>query len=192
MLSRLRLLTTLIAACLLTACQPAAPEITPEPSFQCTPEAGGEPYECSARQHEEMVAKDQLYTEAEAVYRKFFEEDTRLLRSGGTKKPTKELLATATGAFLEDSMEYYRYVSHRRARLVGGTIKLDLTRAAGLAKGGSLVALRACIDASSAKLVVAGKKQGTGHRGVDIVYFGRIGDDLMIQGADGEDDAKCS
>ena len=56
------------------------------PSYRCTPEAGGAEFDCTQHQYDEMVAKDKLYAEAEAVYRKFFVEDVRIFRKGGIKR----------------------------------------------------------------------------------------------------------
>ena len=78
-----RLASSVVLACLLAGCQPPAPSPTPVPSYRCTPEAGGAEFDCTQHQYDEMVAKDKLYAEAEAVYRKFLAEDVRILRAGG-------------------------------------------------------------------------------------------------------------
>ncbi|HSK31998.1 MAG TPA: hypothetical protein VK903_00805, partial [Propionicimonas sp.] len=77
------------------------------PSYRCTPEAGGAEFDCSQKQYDDMVAKDKLYAEAEAVYRRFLAEDIRIMRAGGVPTPTPVLLETATGAFLDDVMAEY-------------------------------------------------------------------------------------
>ena len=84
----------LALALALAGCQPATTTPTPVPSYRCTPEAGGAEFDCSQHQYDDMVAKDQLYAEAEAVYRKFFAEDVRILRKGGVQEPTEALLRT--------------------------------------------------------------------------------------------------
>jgi len=184
---------TAVAACLLTGCQPATtPTPSPAPSYSCTPEAGGDEFSCSQHQYDEMVAKDKLYAEAEQVYRTFFAEDSRILRRGGISEPTEVIKATTTGDFLENSMDYYKSLKRQRATLVGGEIELTrLERAPGVSKGGSVVALRACIDATSTRIFIRGKDSGPGRLGVDILYFGRVDGVLKILGADGKEDQPC-
>jgi hypothetical protein len=187
-----RLAVAVAAACLLAGCQPPAPTTTPVPTYQCTPEAGGAEFGCSQHQYDDMVAKDKLYAEAEAVYRKFFAEDVRILRSGGLSEPTPGLLETTTGAFLNDSLDYYRSLRADRSKLVGGAVNLvALKRMPGASKGGSLVAMKACIDASSARILLGGKDSGPGRTGSDLLYFGRSDGTLKIQGADGQEGQRC-
>jgi hypothetical protein len=184
--------TLLFACTLLTGCQPPAPTPIPTASYRCTPEAGGAEYECTPHEHDDMVAKDKLYTEAEAVYRRFLAEDERILRAGGLITPTPVLKETATGAFLADSLDYYRSLAEEKSRLMGGEVHLvALRRQPGVAKGGSLVALKACIDASSARIVIGTKHEGPGRKGSDVLYFGRVGGLLKIQGADGKEGDEC-
>jgi len=140
-----------------------------------------------------MVAKDKLYAEAEAVYRKFFAEDSRIFRAGGITEPTPVLLETTTGAFLDDSMALYRSLKKDERKLVGGEITLvRLARAPGLVKESSLVAMKACVDARSTTVFEHGKKTGKGFMVEDLLYFGRFGDAMKIQGADGQQEGKCS
>lgn len=189
-----RLVFTAASLCLLAACTPTSPTPTPSPapSYRCTPEAGGDEFDCTQAQHDEMIAKDKLYAEAEAVYRKFLNEDVRILRDGGIATATPVIKETATGAFLTDSMDYYRSLKKDKAKLIGGEVLLRaLVRAPGVTKGGSVVAMRACVDASSARIVIDGKDYGPGRRGSDLLYFGRVGGALKIQGADGKEVDTC-
>lgn len=188
-----RLALTVAALCLLTACTPTTtPTPSPAPSYRCTPEAGGDEFDCTPAQYDEMVAKDKLYAEAEAVYRKFFDEDVRILREGGITKPSAPLLETTTGDFLTDSMDYYRSLKSDKATLVGGEVVLtDIVREPGASKGGSVVAMRACVDATSARIELDGKDFGPGRKGSDLLYFGRVDGDLKIQGADGKEGGTC-
>lgn len=188
-----RLAVTVTAVCLLAGCQPAAPPSPlPTPSFRCTPEAGGPEFDCTPRQHDDMVAKDQLYAEAEAVYRKFFAEDVRIFRAGGVTEPTAVLLETTTGAFLDDSMGLYRSFVVEGRRAVGGTIRLvSLERLPGVSKGGSVVAMRACTDATTTRTYRHGKPVGKGGAGMDTLYFNRVAGVLKIQGADGKAVESC-
>lgn len=184
--------SAVLCACLLAGCQPPAVTPSPAPTFRCTPEAGGAEFECSQQQHDEMVAKDELYAEAEAVYRRFFEEDVRMFRIGGADEATEVLLDTTAGDFLRDSLDLYRKLKREGRKSVGGEIRLaSLVRAPGTSKGGSVVALRACIDASSTKTVVRGQVVEQGGSGSDLLYFGRFDAGLKIQGADGKAVESC-
>jgi len=162
------------------------------PSYRCTPEAGGAEFHCSQKQYVDMVAKDKLYAEAEAVYRKFFEEDVRIFRAGGITKPTPVVLETTTGDFQVDSMDLYNSFVREGRKSVGGDIRLArLDRVPGASKGGSVVALRACVDASSTTTVRHGSSPEKGGFGSDLLYFGRSDGTLKIQGADGEAVESC-
>lgn len=188
-----RSLIAFAAALLLAGCsQPPATPPSTAPSFRCTPEAGGAEFDCTQQQYDEMLAKDKLYAEAEAVYRKFFEEDVRILRAGGVDEPTSVLLETTTGDFLDDSMAYYRALKRNGVETVGGEIRLvSLERAPGLSKGGSVVVLRACVDATSTTRHSKGGSSEPGGAGSDVLYFGRFDGQLKIQGADGKAVESC-
>lgn len=182
-----------IVTIVLAGCQPVAPTTpVPAPSFRCTPEAGGAEFDCTQAQYDEMVAKDKLYAEAEAVYRRFFAEDERILRAGGIEEPTPVLLETTTGAFLENSMTLYRSFLAEGRRSVGGVIRLaSLSRMPGISKGGSIVAMDACIDATSTTTYIRGKAAGKGGAGIETLYFGRVDGVLRVQGADGRAVESC-
>ncbi len=187
-------IAVLAASCvLLTACtaapQPSTPApsaTTPTPTFSCTPEAGGTAYECSQFDYDQMIAKDKLYAEAEAVYRRFAAEDERILRAGGTTEATPILRETTTGPFLAETLERYRWMHARDRHLSGGTFKLmSLKRAPDRSKKGSIVAMRSCVDLRSVQIVEGDKAVGGGVVGTDLLYFIRDGEQLKILGADG-------
>jgi hypothetical protein len=187
-----RLASIIVAACLLTGCQPPAPPPSPLPSYRCTPEAGGAEFDCSQKQYDDMVAKDKLYAEAEAVYRKFLAEDIRIAREGGVAEPTEQLLATATGAFLDDVMAGYRDDEAQGITIRGGDrIVKSLARLVGVAKAGSSVALRVCVDSSSVEVFRAEQRVGSGLITSDDLYFGRADGALKILGADGKEVKSC-
>lgn len=188
-MARSRFVASAAACVLLVGCTAApvvSPTPTPTPTFSCTPEAGGTAYECSQFDYEQMVAKDKLYAEAEAVYRKFAAEDERLLRAGGTTAATPVLLETTTGPFLADSMSIYRSMAEKRRHLSGGEIKLvRIARVPGAQKQGSIVALRVCVDLRTVTIIENGQRIGPGVNGSDLLYFARRDGRLMILGADG-------
>ncbi|WP_377103174.1 hypothetical protein [Propionicimonas sp. T2.31MG-18] len=162
------------------------------PTYACTPEAGGAEFSCSQQQYDEMVAKDKLYAEAEAVYRRFLQEDLRISRTGGTESATSVLLETTAEAFLKKALEGYRQDRAEGLSARGGDrVVRSIERLAGVSKGGSLVALRACVDASSVTVYKAGKYVGKGLVTRDDLYFKRIGSALKVIGADGSEVSSC-
>jgi hypothetical protein len=189
-------IAALALACLLpvgcTAAPVPTPTPTPAPTFRCTPEAGGADHECSQFDYEQMVAKDKLYAEAEAVYRKFFAEDVRIYRAGGVDEPTPILLETTTGRFLEDSMRIYRALRKYETRAVGGEFRISwLHRIPGESKNGSEVTLQSCTDASSVLLVAPGAKDLNAGWGLESLYFSRIEGSIKLSSASGDQVASC-
>lgn len=158
---------------LITACA-QAPTVTPTPApiIRCTPEAGGAEYDCSQAQHDEMVAKDRLYAEAEAVYRVFFSEDVRIARLGGVPTRTDVIDKTTMGDFRSDSMDLYRDMHAKGRRSVDGEIVLvRLDRSPGLSQAGSVVSLQACTDASTTRTEEKRKVIGKGAIVEDQLFF---------------------
>lgn len=187
-----RLASIVVLACLLAGCQPAAPVPTPVPSYRCTPEAGGPEFDCTQHQYDDMVAKDKLYAEAEAVYRKFLAEDIRIMRAGGVLEPTPALLETASGAFLADVMEEYVEMHKLGLRAEGqDPVLVQLVRQPGRSKGGSVAVLTSCIDSTETAFVRSGKVQKHGPIARDTVYFGPAGAAMRIIGADGGKVPRC-
>jgi hypothetical protein len=187
-----RLAVAVAAACLLAGCQPPAPTTTPVPTYQCTPEAGGAEFGCSQHQYDDMVAKDKLYAEAEAVYRKFFAEDVRIYRSGGVVDATPPIIETTTGDFYADSLDLYQSLKRTKTRVVGGEIRLvSLVRAPGSTKAGSIVAMKSCVDGSTTEIRSPGEKAEKGAIGSDLLYFVRVDGLLKIGSADGQEVKSC-
>ncbi len=182
----------LAATFLLAACQPSgpgqptptsspsAPVATPTPTFMCTPEAGGEASPCSEAQHDEMKAKDALYEEAEAVFREYFAENIRISRAGGVEEPTEVILATTTGAARESVMKAFREFARRGSRARGPDPTLSVAREPGASRDGSVVAIRACVDASAWAFYKGDDKVSEGRTAEDRVYFSQIGDGLRM------------
>ncbi len=189
-----RLVFTAAALCLLAACTPTSPTPTPSPvpSYRCTPEAGGDEFDCTQAQHDEMIAKDRLYAEAEAVYRRYLAEDMRIARDGGVREPTEALLDATSGAFLENAIAEYRSNLKEKITIEGGEREVkSLTRLVGLSKAGSIVAIRSCVDATSIRVLKNGKYVGRGLVTQDDLYFGLIDSHLKIIGADGRELESC-
>lgn len=177
-MAALRIGTRLSTLALVTVvgCAPVQPTTVPTPSPTCTPEAGGTPYPCTRYNYDQMLAKDKLYAEAEAVYRNLLAEDERIKRAGGAVQPTQVLLDNATGAYLDAAVKVYgNYRSHGTVA-VGGKFRLAyLRRAPGISRAGSVVALDACVDASTVTLRSKTEKN-PGNVRVQRAYFSISGD----------------
>ena len=174
-------------------CQPPAPTPVPVASYRCTPEAGGAEFDCSQRQFDEMVAKDELYAEAEAVYRKFFAENTRILRRGGISTPSPILLETTSGAFLDDAMDNYKFLIDGGLRATGKDPDLvRFVRKPGVAKAGSEVVATICVDGSDLMFEGRrGERAGAGKLTQDDTYFARVDGSMKVIGADGKVVESC-
>lgn len=187
-----RRLLPVLALVVAVGCTPAAPTPSPLPSFRCTPEAGGAEFDCSQAQYDEMVAKDALYAEAEAVYRKYLAEHIRILRAGGLGEPTEVLQMTTSGEFLSDAMVTYRDYAARQIEASGEDPQvLSLERAPGRAKTGSLVSMTSCVDARTLTFSEADEYLGRGTLARDENYFARIDGVLKLIGVDGEQVEEC-
>jgi len=187
-----RRLLPVLALVVAVGCTPAAPTPSPLPSFRCTPEAGGAEFDCSQAQYDEMVAKDALYAEAEAVYRTYLAEDARILRLGGVDEPTKVLLETTAGDFLAGAMADYRdlVASGTNARGNDPVLK-TIERAPGNSKAGSLAAMVTCVDGSSFEFIRDGKSVSRGTAVQNENYFSRVDGVLKVIGADGRQVEAC-
>lgn len=178
---------------LITACQ-QAPAVTPAPApiLRCTPEAGGAEYDCSQAQHDEMVAKDRLYAEAEAVFRRFFAENIRISRAGGVVKATPVLLETSTGHFLDDVLGQFRAQAKEGSRAKGSDpVIKSMTRRPGLSKSGSVVTVTTCVDATGWSFFIEEEFRSSGVPAKDDIYFAYSEGRLKMIGADGKEVASC-
>ena len=179
---------------LITACA-QAPTVTPTPApiIRCTPEAGGAEYDCSQAQHDEMVAKDRLYAEAEAVFRRAFAENIRISRAGGSPEATPVMLETAAGDFLDGLRSEYARLVAEQLRAKGRDPKIvSVMRLPGKSKGGSVVALRVCVDASDWSFYRDGKAISHGFPAADDIYFATLDGRIRMIGADGRKVERCN
>ncbi len=181
-----------LCACLLAGCQPPAVTPSPNPTFKCTPEAGGAEFECSQQQYDDMVAKDKLYAEAEAVYRRFLEEEVRVLRLGGTDAATEVILETTAGAFRTEVLEDLRSAKANGVSVdAGSRVVKRVARMPGVSKGGSRISLSICVDSTAVHFLENGRDAGFGSVTNDDLYFAFDGDRLKVIGADGEEVDGC-
>lgn len=161
---------------------PPAPSVTPEPTFACTPEAGGGPsFSCDRRQHEEMVAKEALYAEAEKVYREFQSEDFRIQWHSSEGAPSAIITERATGSFLAHLAAAYATVRKEGFSGAGGEPSIVYVRRVPAATvEGSLVALESCLDGSKAPVLRKGKQVGSGVIVRNTYFFSRVSGQLKI------------
>jgi hypothetical protein len=166
-------------AALLTGCGTANP--VGQPTYSCTPADGGTAYPCYQVQYDQKVKEDQLYAEAEAVYRKFLAEDERINRIGGVSEPTPVLLETTTGDYLKSAMANYQALKAAKATAVGGEFKVVwFKRVLHDARGASVATLTACFDTSSVQMGSKGKASQAGRITERTGYFVRDGETLKV------------
>jgi len=147
----------LIAALLLAGCTQtpvtspttgAPSSAAPTPTYTCSP-AGGTPAPCSKEEYDKAQAENALIAEAEAVYRKYFDENVRIFKAGGSSKPTRVLSQTTTGTFLDQAMQDYRDVKKANLRGTGQAKIKILKPRMDVQKDGSIAALDVCTDATA-------------------------------------------
>jgi hypothetical protein len=152
-----------------------------EPTYSCTPEAGGTPSPCRRVQFEESSKRLALYAEAEAVYRKYLAEDERIWRAGGVSEATAVMQETLTGPALSSALNFYQALGSTHTKLDGGESKLVwVKRVPDEISPGMLVALQACVDQHTASLVSEGEPTESGGYFSDTINFSREGGVLKI------------
>ena len=195
----------MLAAVVLAGCQPTATPTSPTPTspsastvspvptptYQCTPEAGGEATPCTQIQHEDMKAKDRLYAEAEAVFREGFAESVRIRRAGGVTEPTAVMLRTMDGFYLEDVLSTFQRQHERGTVTKGEDPKIVTVERLIQSKAGSIVALAICVDATGWGSYKGDERVNDGGISIDDTYFARIEGTLKMIGADGREAESC-
>lgn len=179
------LLAALVAASSLTVgctSTPAATSTpTPRPTFTCTPEAGGDGYPCTEADYQAMRAKDALYAEAEAVYRRYFEETARHQVDYRVAEITQVIEETTDGPYLAVLKLDYEDLRKDRVTASGGLPKLVwVGRSPGYVQDGSDVALETCVDSSHLTVFSGGRLVGPGAVTKTREYFVRIGGSLKL------------
>lgn len=184
-----------LAALGLASCTPTTPTQTPrpEPTFQCTPEAGGTPMPCTQQQHDDMVAKDALYAEAEAVTQRLYAELDKLYRAGGYDELPAPLLALTEGAGRESVLKLAHDVRSAGTRSEGGTMSLLWTkRYVGAWKDGSELALVTCFDARTTITKTPGKPDRPGRMTSDVLFFKRVDGAMKLWADAPSTDGECT
>jgi len=179
-----------ITAIALSGCTQPNPNAAP--TYTCTPSNGGTPQPCYKAEHDLQVKEDALYTEAEAVYRKFVVEEERIYRSGGIDEPSATLRDVATGDFIQGKTITYQALKQTSTKMIGGEITLAWIRPAPkAATPETLVTMEACLDASSASIVTPGLETVSAGYTSDVLHFVREDGQLKITSALGDVVDKC-
>lgn len=175
-----------LALALLAGCTPA-PAPTPTPTVVATGPTEGP----STPSGSPSMTEDELYAEAERVFRAWVAEDEKITRSGGIVTPRfSELTADPLRALM---LEDYAGLRKRGEKMAGGSYRIEFIRPApGKTRKGSVVALSTCVDSRSAQFSVGGKVEKKGSKILSTSYFQLEGSALLLmfqQGSMG--DAVC-
>lgn len=181
----MRKLVLLVAlGCAVTACSPSepAPTAAPTPTLAGTPSVD--------------PSTDPLYLEAVDVYKKFFAEVDKAEMSGF--KPAS--LSPAIDPYVTGTMKEVFEEAYKADRASGlylrgteGKASPQFAPNPGVSKGGSVISIRLCTDASGLEVVEKGTNKVVGHGTFtyDEVYFKREGETLKGFAQDSKDVSKC-
>jgi hypothetical protein len=154
-------------------CVPSAspsPSVSVAPSVTCTP-VGASPKPCSTEEAQRAEADAKLYADAEAVYRRFFEENVRIYRLGGTEEPTPVLKETTTGFFQRAAMSVYGDLRTEGSKGRGTARLVTVVPRVALQYEGSVAALEVCFDARGMGFWLDGREVSRGPVGRETVYL---------------------
>ncbi|MCE1175066.1 MAG: hypothetical protein LWW77_10725 [Propionibacteriales bacterium] len=183
-------LSAALAGVMVAGCAPADP--AGQPTYSCTPEAGGTPFPCYKVQRDEYDKLDALYAEAEAVYRRYLAEDERILRAGGVEEPTPVMLETLSGDALSSAASVYVAFRKTGTRLEGGPVKLAwLKRRPDALRPGMKVAMQSCVDSNAAVLSSPGEADEPAGFTSDTMNFGVVDGVLRIVAVTGDPVPAC-
>jgi len=149
------------------------------PTYTCSP-AGGTPAPCSKDEYDKVQSENALIAEAEAVYRKFWDENVRINQMGGVKAATPTLRETTTGMFLEATLATYQEILDEGLTGVGDVKLVTLTPRSDLIHEGSLISLEACTDASNLEFRRGKRRVDNGPIYVEEVYLKRFDGALKL------------
>jgi hypothetical protein len=188
---RLSLLSSALACSVLVACaglSPASPTLSP--AYRCVPEAGADPVPCGPIEFEQAQARDALYAEAEAVYRRFWTEWERLY-AFESPAVSLEIEATTAGSFLKYVEAEFAAPSYAR-RVAGNARLVRLARYVGGSHSGFTVSLNACWDSSGVTFSPRGGGPETTGGAVDEnVFLSRLDGVLKLVEAESETVRQC-
>ncbi len=197
----LRAAATAASLIVLAGCSPqpvATPTPTADgprssPTYTCTPAGGGDPYPCTGQQYTDQQRQQVLVDQAESVYKKYFNEASRLYRVGGASQATSALTATTADAYLAAKQNEFASLKAKGLKAVGGNIKLaKMTPNPDATDKGADVGLDTCIDATTVQLKSGDQVvSNSGFAVAGTVYLKRQGNDLKIVDAEERQVANC-
>ncbi|MDN5571228.1 MAG: hypothetical protein L0G22_08250 [Propionibacteriaceae bacterium] len=154
-----------------------SPTPTPKPSFQCTPEAGGDAYPCDQHDYERMVQRDAEYVEAERIAKRVRELSDELLVS---KQPINdELRSLATGETQAGLESALADASATGVDFSGAREIAWVKRAPYISDRGSVIALEVCTTPGTMTYTVDGVQYSPTST-LEQVFFSRSGEVLQI------------
>lgn len=176
-----RIVCTLVAVALLTACSPETPSA--DPSVPTTPASTAPATPTPSTSASLDPAKDPLYLEAEKVYRAYFEEMRKVEASGfASPEWPKAMDQYVTGRMKDVLAETIRESHEFEWRPMSGETS-QLTAVApnpGVQARGSIVSIRTCTDGRGVTLVRKSDGQPV-KKGVLVykeIYFKRFSGSL--------------
>lgn len=178
---------TMVSAAFLTACaSPTTP--TPTPTYSCTTEQGGSPTPCSPNEHPKQ--RDATYKQAEAVYRRYWNE---LQRLDLLDEPYfTDVMADTTAGIFEDGVREGLTPKWRHKRIRGEVRLVRIEPLQGHSRAGSTVALQLCIDAREAYYVAnLSDEISPGIAWDERVYLAPIDGRLKLVASDSKDVESC-
>ena len=140
-----RLLVALVPLLLVTACGQTEPDPTPVPTTPTVSVSAPSP---------SATSEDELYAEAERVFRRMLEINDRFEMYGDFSGFPAEMNEVAMGAFLADSQAMYEFLADKQWH--GDPARRSTMRsepAPGLSYEDSIAALHTCNDGSDSPLI---------------------------------------
>lgn len=154
-----------------------SPTPTPKPSFQCTPEAGGDAYPCDQHDYERMVQRDAQYVEAERIYRRAMSVANELLISG---QPINDELRSLTMGESQADFESSLSEAAESGVVFAGEGEISwIRRAPDIADLGSTLALEVCTLPGSQTYTIE-RTQHAPSATVEQVFFSPLEGTLRI------------
>jgi hypothetical protein len=199
-MSLLRMACGAALTVVLVGCTPQQPAVTPTssstvatpaPSPTCSPYDSA-PRPCTPEEYAENREQNELIAQAEQVYRKYWAEDERLQRSGGTRKATRVLLDSLTGNALKSAMAVYRDLKANKTKAEGGRFTiLSLTPRPTRTKEASAMSLAVCWQVKNVKFKVDGETLTRNATVLEDSYFHQVDGALKIFAFQSREVPKC-
>ncbi len=199
-MSLLRMACGAALTVVLVGCTPQQPAVTPTssstvatpaPSPTCSPYDSA-PRPCTPEEYAENREQNELIAQAEQVYRKYWSENVRLYRVGGTQSATQPLIDTLIGEALRSSLEVYRDLKANKTKAEGGSFDIvSLAPQPTRTRDGSVMSLTVCWRTRNVKYRLGGKTITRNATVSEDLYFRMLDDALRIFQVESEKVSKC-